>query len=460
MNALQILGIALTLGLVAAAGIWSGRKVKNARDFAVGGAQAGAMLVTGTIVGTLVGGSSTIGTAQLAHQVGHSALWFTIGGGIGCLVLGLFFARPLRRSGKETIQQMIAAEYGQSAGFWCSVLGALGIFLNIVAQLLSSMALLGALLPISPLACALVSAGIMACYVIFGGVKGTGLVGTIKMVLLYAIVLICGISALNLSGGLASLAGALPKAQYFSLFARGVGTDLGAGLSLVLGVLSTQTYAQAILSAKNDRTAVKGALFSAVLIPPIGFGGVYIGMYMKLFQPDILPTQAFPQFILLHMPDFFAGVALATLFIAVVGTGAGLALGISAIITNNLYGRLRPAADPKQLLLVSRIAIVSVLALAVLFTLGDLQSVILQWSFMSMGLRAAVIFLPMCGALFFHGKVRRPYAMAAIFAGPLAVLAGNLLSFPWDPLFLGIAAAAACIAVGLIHGKAPQPTER
>ena len=34
---------------------------------------------------------------------------------------------------------------------------------------------------------------------------------------------------------------------------------------------------------------------------------------------------------------------------------------------------------------------VAALLLAVLFTIGDLQSVILQWSFMSMGLRGAVM---------------------------------------------------------------------
>ena len=40
--------------------------------------------------------------------------------------------------------------------------------------------------------------------------------------------------------------------HFFSLIARGAGEDIGAGLSLVLGVLTTQTYAQAVLSGKTD----------------------------------------------------------------------------------------------------------------------------------------------------------------------------------------------------------------
>ncbi len=48
-------------------------------------------MIIGTIVGTLVGGASTVGTAELAFNHGFSALWFTLGGGIGCLIMGALF---------------------------------------------------------------------------------------------------------------------------------------------------------------------------------------------------------------------------------------------------------------------------------------------------------------------------------------------------------------------------------
>ena len=56
----------------------SSRKVKDARSFTTGG-RAGSWMVCGAILGTLVGGQSTIGTAQLAFSFGLSAWWFTIG---------------------------------------------------------------------------------------------------------------------------------------------------------------------------------------------------------------------------------------------------------------------------------------------------------------------------------------------------------------------------------------------
>ena len=91
MSLWLLLGAAVALGLITAVGIWSGRQVKSAEDFSGGSAKAGPAVVAGTIIGTLVGGSSTVGTSQLAFSFGLSAWWFTLGSGIGCLLLALFF---------------------------------------------------------------------------------------------------------------------------------------------------------------------------------------------------------------------------------------------------------------------------------------------------------------------------------------------------------------------------------
>ena len=41
----------------------------------------------------------------------------------------------------------------------------------------------------------------------------------------------------------------------------------------------------------------------------------------------------------------------------------------------------------------------------------------------------------------------------SIFAGPIAVLAGNFLPLPFDALFLGMAVCLVILAVGLAAGK-------
>ncbi|WMJ77736.1 MULTISPECIES: sodium:solute symporter family protein [unclassified Sedimentibacter] len=434
----HIIGFTVTLICIALTGVYSGKQIKNESDFTTGGGKASSLIIMGAIIGTLVGGASTVGTAQLAYTYGFSSIWFTLGGSIGCFVMAVFFAKPLRGSDCRTIQQIISEEYGKLPSLLSSLLGSLGIFINIVAQILSAMALLKSMTPLAPTICAVISIGLMASYVLFGGVLGAGVVGIAKTILLYVSVITGGILAISLSGGLSTIVELLPKAQYFNLFARGVGIDLGAGLSLVFGVLSTQTYIQAVLSGRNDKTAIRGALMSSLLIPPIGAGGVFIGMFMKLNYPNIDPAQSFPIFVINHMPSLFGGLVLATLLIAIVGTGAGLSLGISTIINNDII-RCFTKVNPKKNLLLTRFTIIAILLIAMIFTTGTLQSVILKWSFMSMGLRAAVSFFPMFGALFLPKKINTKFVIASIIISPISILISEILfDFNFDTLFIGL----------------------
>ena len=93
MDMQLILGLVATLIVIVALSIWSGTRSKGGKE-----SRNGMPVVAGIIMGTLVGGSSTVGTAQLAYHFGMSAWWFTLGGSIACLILALVYADPLRRS--------------------------------------------------------------------------------------------------------------------------------------------------------------------------------------------------------------------------------------------------------------------------------------------------------------------------------------------------------------------------
>jgi len=451
----HVLGIILTLLLIVMIGVYSGRLVKTAGDFSHGGRKAKRGIIAGTIMGTLVGGASTIGTAQLAYLYGFSAWWFTLGAGIGCLLLAFFFAEPLYQSGKETLPQILAEEFGQISRPISSVFVSIGTFINIIAQVLSAAALLTSIFRISPIAASIIAVLLMSAYVIFGGVLGVGLVGIAKLILLYISVALGGILAITLGGGLGQFTRTFPSYPYFSLFGRGILVDGAAGFSLILGALSTQTYIQAVLSAESLKEAKAGSLISGLFTPPIGIAAIYIGLYMKMRHPDINPASAFPLFVMENMNPWLAGVVLATLLIAVVGTGAGLSLGISTMFTKDIYIRYfdKNADDVKQLH-VSRYVILLTLFVALLFTVGNAKSLILKWSFMSMGLRGATVFLPLCAALFLKGRVNSKYAVASMVISPLSMMLGKLmLPQNIDPLLLGIFISLLLVGRGMWLGK-------
>ena len=430
------IGIAIALVAIVAVSILSGKVAKSKKG-------ANAYLVAGAVMGTLVGGASTIGTAQLAYQYGMSAWWFTLGGGISCLILAVFYAKPFRESGNKTLAAFITEEYGQKNGVLASVLPSLGNFISVISQLVAATAIIEVVLPgVNIVASILISALFMVLYVVFGGTKGSGIVGIIKMLLLYLTVVAVGIFALRLSGGISGFKSLVEgidnpeRINFWSLLARGAGEDLGACLSLLLGVITTQSYAQAIFMADKTKDAVNGALLSAVLVPPVGIGGILVGLYMRATHPGLVAKTALTSFITEYMPPLLGGLMLGTLFATVVGAGAGLALGVVTSIKNDVL----PALAKKFSKLSSeKLLLVITLLLASVLSMGPLGDTILKFAFMSMGLRGATLFIPLCCAMWCKGRVHSKYALVAVVAGPATVLVLNLVKgFPIDPLFVGV----------------------
>ncbi|MBR1549557.1 MAG: hypothetical protein IJ634_02860 [Bacteroidales bacterium] len=481
LTTVHIIGILLTVGILLAVSIFSGRKVRDAHSFATGG-RAGSWMVCGAILGTLVGGQSTIGTAQLAFSFGLSAWWFTIGAALGALLLGLVYAGPLRRSGCTTLMEVVRQQYGPRAETVGSILFLVGIFISITSQLLSSSAMLTSLFDL-PLGWALVvGAVLIALIVLFGGIKSAGASGIVKLLLLYVCSLAAGIAVWRLGHGLAGIRESVEgiysspllaqmndiadaediHRRYGSFIARGPLKDIGGCLSLTLGVVCTQTYAQAIWSAATTRKAQRGAVLCAALIPLIGAACTLVGMYMRGHYitaaeaadlqaagqriPDGIgiienSLQAFPAFIINHLPAWLGGIALGTLLINILGCGSGLVLGASTIVMRDVVRR--------DSLTGLRLSIVTLLALGVVAAHFMRGSFINDLGFLSLGLRAAALLLPLSFALWLPGRFSGHAVIASMVAGTATMLAAGLLHLPADPMYYGLLASAAMLAFGI-----------
>jgi SSS family solute:Na+ symporter len=504
IGVLHVVGILLTLALIVGVGLYSGSKVKSAADFATGGGKAGSLLVCGSILGALVSSQATIGTAQLAFQYGLAAWWFTLGAGIGCLFLALFYTGPLRKSNCVTELEVISREYGPKVEEVGSVLCSIGIFISVLAQVVACAGLITAILPnVNTLLAVLISVILMTVYVLFGGAWGAGMGGVVKLILLYVASIVGFVLVITRSGGFGGLISQLKETlvgtdlgliqselslsqitsntdlthRFFNLVARGPFKDIGSGLSLLLGVLSTQTYAQAVLSGKTTASAKRGALLSACLIPPLGIAGVLIGLYMRanfvtqaevdaltsagLSVPDGMGVisstiQVFPVFVVKCMPALLAGIVLGTLLISIVGGGAGLSLGVATILVKDIYCKVSEKMnDARVSLMATRLTIVAVMAAAFGIALAVPSATINDFGFLSMGLRGSVAFIPLSCALFFPGKVNPRFVMVSTILGPVAVLVGNFANLPFDSLFLGLAVSLVLTILGAVFNRKP-----
>ena len=404
VSIVHITGIVLTVTLLLAVSWLSGRKVKDAQSFTTGG-NSGSWMVCGALLGTLAGGQSTIGTAQLAFCYGVSAWWFTIGAGLGSLILGLLYAGPLRRSGCSTLLEVVSREYGHKAETVGSILFLIGIFISIVSQVLSSSAMITSLFGIHLIWASVVSAVLIMLLVLFGGIRSAGASGIVKLVLLYISSVVAGVVVWHIAGGWTGLRESIDHVYMDNPQLAG---------------LNNLTDIESIHHRMGEKV-------------PAGLG-VIDGTAL-----------AFPTFVLEHLPAWLGGLLLGTMLINILGCGSGLSLGASTILVRDVYGnlkrRLGMGDSPLSPLTQTRLSIVGILMMAFIVAILFNGSFINDLGFLSLGLRAVAILFPLSFALWCPGRFQARRVLLSMPIGVAAMLLANALSLPGDAVYYGLGAS-------------------
>ena len=376
LSLVHLVSLGLTLLVTMLPGIIASRRIKSADDYNVGGRSAGVGLVAGSIIGTIVGGAATVGTAQLGFKLGLTAWWFTLGSGIALLIMALFYAKPLRASGLTTVAEFLVTNYGKPAGWLATVSSCAGIFFSIVASTLTALHLVAGIFGVNLYASAALILLITAGFVFFGGISGSGMAGIMKIVFVFASIFVGGVLAFFEMGGSAGLTAAFPAHPWFSLFGRGMEDGLFSLCSMIVGVISTQTYVQALFSAKDSKTAAVGCVTAACIVIPVGLPSVMIGMFMHAHHPDINSIDALPLYLSTYLPDWLGGIGLAALLLSALGSIAGLALGIGTMISRDIISKLWRSATSVNLLWASRFSVLLATVAAIVFVFFHLD----KWS--------------------------------------------------------------------------------
>lgn len=446
LSAVHSIFLLLTVGAVLGCGIYAAREVRSAEGYSLGGRSAGVMMVAGSIAGTVVGGGATVGTAQLAYTIGLPAWWFTLGSGIAFIIMGFFYARPLRRAGLTTIPEYLAANYGQGAGTVASLVASAGILLSAVASCLPGIGILAAMLGIGAWPAAAVLVLLAALYTFLGGMKSAGIGGMLKMAVIWLSLCVAGFTAYTALPSEPEFSRLFPALPWQSLVGHGVGAALANLFALIVGILCTQTYVQAIFSAAAPLTAAAGAFTAALIVIPVGLPSVAVGMYMQLYQPETLPLLVLPVFLTQQLPDWLGGMALGGILLSLVGSIGGLSLGIGTMLTHDLLAPRLDIQDDVKLLHLSRLVVLLVMIAACGIAIVNLNSQVLMWNYLSMALRGGGIFLPLTLAVFCSQRVSPPWAVASMVASTaVAVLFATVLTAPVQPLFIGLG-----VSVGLL----------
>ena len=428
LSSTQFISMIVVLILASIPGLLAAKKVKSEADYSVGGRKAGSVLVAGTIIGTIVGAAATIGTAQLGFKVGISAWWFTVGSGISLIVMALFYAKPLRDSGLTTISEFLVINYGKNAGPISSIAATVGIFLSIVASMLTAIHLIAGVFHVNLLEASAVIMIVVLLSVFLGGISGSGMAGLVKVGLIFGTIFIAGIWAYNDLGGISGIRMTFPATPWLSIFAGGSEKVVYNLLALIIGVISTQSYIQALFSASDSKTASIGCIIAAIIVIPIGLPSAIIGMSVQASNPEINSIDALPVYLLHYMPDWLGGAAIAALILSALWSISGLVLGCGTMISRDIFKAVFCFENHRVLLWINRSFVFLITLAAEIVVFYNSDSYVLDWTYLSMALRGAGIFLPLTFAIIFKTKVPAK-------AGLLSMLAGIFVALTWRLFF-------------------------
>lgn len=434
------LGIAISFIAVFISIALATSRKSSLEGFSVAGRTSSAWLVAGSLVGTIVGGSATIGTTQAAVSTGFSAWWFTVGSTLGFLVLGKIYAGPLRRSGLATIAEYMALHYGKAAGVATSLVSVLGIFFSLVSSGLAGIHFMQVLFPVSTITATALLIVVVVVYVLLGGIKGTAVSGIVKTILLYLTLCLGGwLAATQLStlhvatGSIWSQEWVYPHQwhDYKNFFTN--------CLSVIIGVVVTQSYAQAIYSARSTAEAVRGSYLAAALCLPVGVPLILIGLFMGATTPNEAAVTALPRFMSMYMPSLLGGLGIGAILLSIIGSIAGLSLGAATSLSVDIVAHGFGVQDQRKILLTLQASLIMITLAAFSVSLYRYQSQLLYWNFLSFSLRGAGLFFPFLLAIFQREFSSMKSITANILCSTLiAVLSIEWEQLPLNPLYVGM----------------------
>jgi Na+/proline symporter len=388
--------VLLYLALTVFIGFLASRRVKTGEDFAIAGGNLPFFMSTAAFFATWFGVESILGSPNefLAHGL-VGIIEEPIGAALCLFLVGLFFAKYIRKSGQLTFSDMFRERYGQRAEFVSAIIMIPSFFTWVSAQLLAMGLLFNHLFHI-PLIMAIIISGILvSAYTIMGGMWAVSWTDSIQMVVIVVGLIFLLFSLFSTDSIFLAIDSASP--DFFDFYNEEKLSTLewlAAWINVGLGSIVSQDVFQRVVATKNSRVAVSSSIVAGLMYLTIGLLPILIAFVGKYVYPDI--HHASSSAFVLALIQQKAGTGLQIVFFgallsAILSTASGALLAPATVFAENIIKPKYPTID---LLKSLRWSIVLMTLFALVFALLNQKIVELVSLSSSFGLVS--LFLPFC----------------------------------------------------------------
>jgi sodium/proline symporter len=360
-------------------GYWSSKKIKDIKDFYVGGKKLGFWVVAFSVRATGESAWLLLGLTGLGAIAGVSALWVVVGEVIGVSLSWLLMAKRFKRFSdiyeSITIPDYLVSRFKSKTHHLrliSSIILSVFVVIFVSAQIDATGSAFEAFLDWNYFVGVLVGFGIVLAYILFGGFIAVAWSDLFQGILMFFGLILLPILGFFMLRDDVSLWSGLHQIDPDLTNIWGPGGLTGLNIATLIGYLciglgflgSPQVYVR-FMSIKNKTEINKGTWVAIIFTLLTDTAAVFIGLLARYFftssgvdVESILGINA--QNSLIHLveyllPLFFIGVYIAVVLAAIMSTIDSLLVVASSAVVRDIYQQvLNPKVKLEKLTSLSR----------------------------------------------------------------------------------------------------------
>ncbi len=435
---------------------------KSYEDFVAGGKSFGAWVTAISSSASAESAWVMLGLSGIGYSKGVAAYWAAIGCMIGYFINALLIMVPLNRKSRElgsiNLEDFIEDRVKDRSHI-LRIISAIIIVVfmtsYVVAQFTGSGKTMAGMGMTSYRTGVIIGGLIIGAYVVMGGYASVSWTDLLQGLLMAFVMLVLPVFAVFKAGGPSNIVHELSKIGLAS-FTRDAAGGLMLGfivmnLGISLGYPGMPHVVMRYITAKNEEETKKAAIISVIWGAVVFFGSTTLGIAGRVLLPNLKDAEhVLPAFTKASLSPVLAGIVLAAITAAIMSTADSQLMYAATALIHDFYKKIsRKEISQKELVTITRLLIVGLTLLAMIFALTNVRSIysyVLNFAWSAMG----ASFGPIILLGLYYRDFNKWGALASLLTGSIFTVVWSMLGLSDKVIYVLIPAFFTSLILGFL----------
>lgn len=425
---IYLIPVVLYIATMTGIAIYRSLRVRDQKDFMVGGREVSTLMMVTTLIATWTGAGSLIGGAGLAYRQGFSELWMSIGAWIAIIIVYWLAAR-VRNIAEFTLPDILEKRYNSTARLLGSIALIIGCTTIVGYQLKGGAYILEIVSGIPWQNGVALIAVLVIVLTALAGMKSIVALDLVNGILILVGILIAVPLLLIDLGGVTAVAQTLPP-EHFAVFGgRNIIWAAAVFFPVFFLLLGEPSMYQKFFSAKNEKTAKRAVIGWVIGIIIVDTMICTLAVLGRAKFPA-LGAEGHAERVIMDiarygLPAWAGCVLLAAAIAIVISTANSFLMAPATNITHDIIQRFfGRQLSQRAIIIVNRVSIIciGILAYILLTRFKNVLSMCLAaYTMIGAGLTPAIL------AAFFWKRVTTAGGIASIAGGIVGTIGAKII---------------------------------